>query len=236
MREKLAALFALQQQDSAIDILKRQYAQLDSGAAELAAFQAAQAARKEADATVNAAKSSVADTELEQKSVEEKRGEYETKLYSGKVTNAKELQAMQDEVDMLARNRDRLGEKLNSLLEELEECRTRQTTAVRELKEADQKSKAVKAAYKLNSENIVAQARLLVAQRAETAKGIAPALLARYEAVRKNKGGLAVVPVEDGNSCGGCKMGISFSTVKRLQACTDVETCDNCGRILVLMI
>ncbi len=236
MREKLAALLALQQQDSAIDVLKKQYAQLDSGKAEIEVLHAAQAARKEADAAVNALKASVVDAELEQKTVEERRGEYETKLYSGKVTNPKELQAMQDEVDMLARNRDRLGEKLNSLLEELEECRARQSVASKAQKEADAKSKAVKSAYKLNSENIVAQARLLVSQRAETAGQIAPPLMYQYEAIRRNKGGLAVVVVEDGNSCGGCKMGISSSTVKRLQAGGNIETCDNCGRVLVLLL
>ncbi len=236
MREKLAALLALQQQDSAIDSLKRQYAKLDTGKNEQVALLAAQAARKEADAAVNAAKAAATDTELEEKSVEEKRVEYETKLYSGKVTNAKELQAMQDEVDMLARNRDRLQEKLKSLLEELEDCRARQTQASKALKEAEARTKEIRAAYKKDSENIVAQARLLVAQRGESAKQTDPKLLNLYETIRKDKGGLAVVPVEDANSCGGCKMGISSSTVKRLQAGGGVETCDNCGRVLVLAI
>ena len=236
MREKLAALHALQQQDTAIDILKNQYAHLDSGKTEQAAYVAAQAARKEAEAALHAARAAVADTEMEQKSIEEKRAGYETKLYSGAVSNPKELQAIQDEVDMLARNRDRLGEKLKSLLEEMEECRTRQTDANRAAKVADAASKEKQANYKLTSEQIVSQARLLVAQRSEAAKLIEPAMLARYEVLRKNKGGLAVVPVEDSNSCGGCKMGLSFSTVKRLQAGGDVETCDNCGRILVLLI
>src|SRR5476651_1368065 len=152
MREKLAALHALQQQDSAIDILKKQYAQLDMGKTEKTALVAAQVARKEGEAALHAARAAVADTELEQKSIEDKRVEYETKLYSGTVNNPKELQAMQDEVDMLARNRDRLGEKLKSLLEEMEECRTRHSDASKALKEADAKSKAVQAAYKLNSE------------------------------------------------------------------------------------
>jgi predicted nucleic acid-binding Zn-ribbon protein len=236
MREMLAALHALQQQDSAIDILKKQYAQLDSGKTEQAAFHAAQAARKEADAALHAARAAAADTEMEQKSIEEKRVEYETKLYSGKVTNAKELQAMQDEVDMLARNRDRLGEKLKSLLAELEDCRTRHTGAGRALKEADAAAKQKQATHKLTSEQIVAQARLLVAQRDLASKQIPAPLMARYETLRKNMGGLAVVPVEDSNSCGGCKMGLSNSLVKRLQAGADIETCDNCGRILLLIL
>ena len=236
MRETLTALYALQQQDSAIDILKKQYAQLDSGKTEQSAHAAAQAARKEADATLHAARAAVADTELEQKTVEEKRVGYETKLYSGTVSNPKELQAMQDEVDMLARNRDRLGEKLKSLLEELEECRARHVEAGKVLKETDAASKEKKSAHKLTSESIVSQARLLVAQRHAAAEQIQPALLARYEVLRRNMGGLAVVPVEDSNSCGGCKMGLSFSTVKRLQLGNDVETCDNCGRILVMLL
>ena len=236
MREKLAALLALQQQDSAIDSLKKQFAALDSGKNEQSELQSAQAARKEADAAVHAARAASTDTELEQKTVEEKRVEYETKLYSGKVTNPKELQAMQDEVDMLARNRDRLDEKLKSLLEELEDCRARQSEASKAMKEADAKSKAAQAAYKANSETIVAQARLLVAQRAESAKQTDPKLLNLYETIRKDKSGIAVVPVQDGNSCGGCRMGISSSTVKRLQSGAGIETCDNCGRILVLTI
>jgi len=235
MKEKLAALYLLQQQDSAIDILKRQYTQLNSGKTELAAFNTAQTAQKEADAAMHAARAAVIDTEMEQKSVEEKRGEYETKLYSGKVTNPKELQAIQDEVDMLGRNRDRLGEKLKSLLEELEDCRGRLTDSERAVQQAAKTAKELQASYKTNAESIVAQAKLLVSQRAQAAKEIDPALLAQYEAVRKNKGGLAVVPVEDGNACGGCKMGLSFSVVKRLQAGGDIETCDNCGRILVLV-
>ena len=200
MREKLAALYALQQQDSAIDVLKRQYAQLDLGKAEQQTLAAAEAARTEVDAALHAARAAVADTEMEQKSVEEKRVEYETRLYSGTINHPKELQAMQDEVDMLARNRDRLGEKLKSLLAELEDCRSRKAEATRAAHEADAASKEKQAAYKTTSEQIVSQARLLVGQRAEAAKQIDAGLLARYETLRKNKGGVAVVPVEDGNS------------------------------------
>lgn len=234
MKEKLAALYALQQQDSAIDILKKQYALLDSGKEEKAAFAAAEKNSKEAEAALHAARAAVTDTELEQKTVEEKRADYETRLYSGKVTNAKELQAMQDEVDMLARNRDRLGDKLKSLLTELEECREREAGAKKALEEMKASLAEKQTAYKVDSEKIVAQARALVAQRAEAAKQIAPPLLKRYEALRTIKAGLAVVPVEDGNACGGCKMGLASSVVRRVQAGDDLEMCENCGRILVL--
>ena len=233
MNEKLAALYALQQQDSAIDILKKEFALLDSGKEEQAAYKAAQNACKEAEAALVAARTAVIDTELEQKSVEEKRAAYETKLYSGKVSNPKELQAMQDEVDMLARNRDRLGEKLKSLLDEMEDCRERETGAKKALTGTHATAKEKRGAYKSDSEKIVAQARELITQRMEAAKLIADPLLKRYEAIRLIKNGLAVVPVEDSNSCGGCKMGLASSVVRRIQA-GEIEMCENCGRILVL--
>lgn len=236
MNEKLAALYALQQQDSALDILKRQYALLDTGKAETAAVDAAQKARTEAQAALQAARAAVVDTELEHRTVEEKRSTVETKLYSGKVTNAKELQAMQDEVAMLVRNRERLGEKLKSLQEQVEDCRSREAAAASALAGAETAFKEKQAAFKADSEKIVAQARVLHTQRTEAAAAIAPPLLQRYETLRKNKGGLAVVPVEDGNLCGGCKMGLPFNIIKRMQIAGDIEQCDNCQRLLILTI
>src|SRR5689334_2713311 len=118
MKAKLAALFALQQLDIAIDALKKHYTSLDSGKQEQATYHAALAAHKEADAALHAITTSIRDTELEAKSVEEKRVAYETKLYSGSVHAAKELQAMQDEVEMLARQRSRLEEKVLAFMDQ----------------------------------------------------------------------------------------------------------------------
>src|SRR5947209_20570505 len=101
MKEKLAALYALQQIDSALDALKRRYAALDPGRVEETAHQSAKGAHDEAASALHATTASLHDTELEQKTVEAKRSEYETKLYSGAVRVPKELSAMQEEIEML---------------------------------------------------------------------------------------------------------------------------------------
>src|SRR5580698_229066 len=120
MKEQLATLYALQQQDSLLTALKRQYSLLDTGKAEKAEYDLADAANKEALEGLHTVSADLKDTELEQQQIEAKRKEYDTKLYSGKVTNPKELQAMQDEVEMLVRQRTKLDDKIIVLMDLLE--------------------------------------------------------------------------------------------------------------------
>lgn len=232
MKAKLAALFALQQLDTAIDALKKHYAALDSGKAEQAVYQAATAEHKEAEAALHAVSGALRDTELEVKSVDEKRAAYETKLYSGSVRNPKELQSMQDEIEMLSRLRGKLDEKVLSLMDQLESSRTGEAAAKQTLAQSAVALKAKQEAYKKEAETLIAQARVLAAQRQEAAKQVDAALMQRYDKLRAIKNGLAIVPLEDGNACGGCKMGLSSSLVKRVLAGETIETCDNCKRIL----
>lgn len=232
MKEKLADLYALQQLDSALDALKRQYAALDPGRAEEAAYQAAKTAHDEAEAKLHATSGSLQDAELEQKTVESKRAEYEKKLYGGTVRVPKELQAMQEEIDMLGRQRSRLDEKILALMDELETDRTREAQTRQTLTTTQAALREKHAAYKQNAETMAAQARLLSAQRKEAAQKVAPDLSKRYEMLRAAKGGLAIVPLVEGNACGGCKMGLPSSLVKRVRDGETIEVCDNCGRLL----
>ena len=103
MREKLAALLALQQQDSALDAIKRAAAALDAGKAEHAAYMEAKTAHTAAAETLAAVSAEIHDAELEKKSIAAKKKQVETKMNSGKITNYKELQTMIDEVAMFDR-------------------------------------------------------------------------------------------------------------------------------------
>src|SRR5262245_50421544 len=125
MKAELSALYALQQLDSTIDRLKREFAALDVGQAEKTAYDTAKTALEGATSALHADTASLRDSELEQKSIETKKAEYEKKLYGGTVTNPKELMAMTDEVAMLERQRARLEETILGLMNEIE---TRKTT------------------------------------------------------------------------------------------------------------
>ncbi len=232
MKEQLAALYALQQQDSKLEALKRQFALLDSGKAEKTAYDAADAADKEAAAALSTASGELKDTELEQEQVETKRKEYETKLYSGKVTNPKELQAMQDEVEMLGRMRTKLEDKVLVLTEQVENRKKEHTVTSSAAKKSKAALKAKIAAYKAIAESVRVEAQEVVDQRQTFVTGIPAPLLKRYDVMRTSKAGIAIVNIEDKIACGGCKMALPSSLITRVREGSNLEYCQNCGRIL----
>ena len=234
MKEKLAALYALQQIDSGLDALKRAAALLDQGQAEHAAYTEAKAAHTEAESALAATTAAVHDLELEQKSVAEKKKQYETKLYSGKVTNPKELQAMQDEAEMLGRLGGTLEEKHTTLLNRRESEQKHAQETKKTLSAAVAAFKTKNDAYKEQIEKMQAQSRVLTKQRGPALKAVAPELLPQYNTLRAAKGGLAIVALQDGNACGGCKMGLGSALVSLVRLGSDIYYCDNCRRMLVI--
>jgi predicted nucleic acid-binding Zn-ribbon protein len=225
-------LYELQQTDTALDALKKQYAAMDKGQTERATYDAAKAAHQAAAAALKATHATQTDIELEQKSVENKRAEFETRLYSGKVTNPKELQAMQDEVEMLARNRSRLDEKLILVMDELETQTRVEAEAKKALSVATSVLKKKAAAVEAEKNTLVAQYKLLETQRHAAAKEADPALLKRYDNFRATRGNPAKAPIVDGNACGGCRMALPSNLVGQVHRGEGIQVCQNCGRLL----
>lgn len=80
---------------------------------------------------------------------------------------------------------------------------------------------------------LTGQIKALDGQRVTLTPDIDTNLLARYERVLENKGGLAIVPVQ-GNSCGGCYMNVTAQTINQLKLSDEIVGCEMCSRILYL--
>ena len=187
MKEQLALLLVLQQIDSEIDRLKQNYSALDPGKAEAPAYGAAKTTHEQAKQTLTKTKTDIQDAELEQQSLQAKRTEVEGKLYSGKVTAPKEMLAMQEEILMFERQRERLEDKLIALMTAQEN----QIQAEAETKQIRAKAASVykvkQTEYKAATEALQAEAKILVGRRKAAAAVIPPALLTRYESLRQAK-------------------------------------------------
>lgn len=232
MKSELAALYQLQQLDSTLDRMKKEFAALDQGQTEKATYDAAKAALDAVSGDIHTNSANLRDTELEQQTVTTKKTEYEKKLYSGKVTNAKELMAMQEEIEMLDRQRGRLEEKILGLHEALEARRIEENTAKKAMDVAKKALKTRQTEYKQVAEGIAEQAKVLVGQRPSMVKQIPETLMKRYDSLRASKAGLAIVALEDGNACGGCKMGLPSMLVQLVHEGNTIQVCQNCKRIL----
>jgi len=73
--------------------------------------------------------------------------------------------------------------------------------------------------------------RDLEARRSEAAKKVDPALLSRYENIKKRRAGVAVCPVI-GNTCRGCNRNIPPQLSIVLRRADSLEACPNCHRII----
>ncbi len=161
------------------------------------------------------------------------KGENE-KLYGGAITSPKEAQAIQEELESLARHQDHLETALLEVMDQLEPL-TEQVegfdTVLAELAaEIETASASLVVAESEIDEKVVSEE----AARAEAVKAVDPANLATYEDLRRGFGGSAVVTF-DGNNCVGCPMlmpAMVLDLMKKADPGT-VNPCSECGRLVV---
>lgn len=235
MKEQLNLLLNLQMIDSDIDRLKQNYASLDPGRAESQVYAAAKSAHEQAKSALTKTRTDVADAELEQKSLQAKHEDVEKKLYSGKVTAPKEMMAMQEEIEMFKRQRERLDDRLLELMTAQESQSQAEAQTKKARAAAAAAYKVMQENYKAETEQLQAEAKTLAARRKEAVVLVEATLLTRYTQWRDTKGGVAIAPIVDNNACGGCHMGLPGSLVTRVHEGRDIVTCQNCRRILCEM-
>lgn len=171
------------------------------------------------------------DDEIE--SIKAKRGAVEAKLYSGSVTNARELQDLQEDSNSLARRISQLEDQDLEVMEELEpvEARRGELLATRDARRTvlDEAERAL----------IAGEAELAVAleaeqaERAAIAAGIEAGMLAEYESLRGGRGGIGVSRLV-GSQCGACHLTLSAVEVAQIRKHPDqIAHCEECGRLLV---
>jgi predicted nucleic acid-binding Zn-ribbon protein len=233
MNQALNALYKLQEVDSALALAYKRYNALDKGAAELAATESARALHERTATELHDTTRDLHDAELELKTLEEHKTAFEKKLNSGRVTNWKELQDLQEEIDALGRQRSKLDERILTLMDQLEGHRAAEADAAAKLKAAEEALAAKQASYKVEGRKLAVRIQQLTAQREELAKPVAPGLMGRYEAIRKSKGGVGIAKLV-GNDCGACHTSLPSGVVKRVEDTDGIEVCENCGRMLCI--
>lgn len=157
----------------------------------------------------------------------------EEKLFSGKITNPKELASIQAEIFSLRRKRDEME---TEDLEEMEEM-DRLSSCLEELKKlVDTAERRQKEALEKHGEELD-ELRVDVAsfeRERDTLKNRLPGdVAADYDKLLLSKAGLAVARIVQGRTCGGCRIEFSRSQVDRFQHEDGIFRCEYCRRILV---
>ncbi|RFU40998.1 hypothetical protein DZF91_14180 [Actinomadura logoneensis] len=230
-------LIDLQELDSSLDRLAHRRRTLP----ELAEIERLNARRAELRDQIVAAETELGDLEREQRKAEQDVDQVRTRadrdrkrLDSGTVTSAKDLASLQAEIESLGRRQSDLEEVVLEIMERREEAEAR-VNALRA--EADGSASELAAlTERLNAEQskIDEEAGLTTTARTGVAKDVPDDLVALYEKLRGQFGGVGAAVLYRG-SCQGCHLALNTVDLNRIRAAADddVLRCEECRRILV---
>lgn len=223
-------LYHLQQIDSEIKEKKDHLRDVLHAQQQTGPLLAARQRAKETEVALHNFRTQQKDLELELGGVNEKAQRSEQRLYSGKVSNPKELTDLQHEIEALGRRRRVLEDEILEAMVMVEE-------ADADFQDADQSRKDMEANWtekltKLQAEQNILAKRIneLVAQRNDLVQRIDGRMMKAYESAGRNKQGLAVATLKRG-ICSACGVTASAQKVKQVDA-GELVYCGSCGRIL----
>jgi hypothetical protein len=229
--EEFRALWQLHLVDTAIVEIRKRAAGLDPGKAEAHRLeQLTQLLEKETAAT-KALRAEHIDLELQQQSHLDKAKRLHDDLYSGKVVNPREVEAMEKEIASLKTRASGLDDRLVELLEQIPPAEQRVKkveAAIEQAKQAVQTRRKVALEQKKILEEEYAKA---TAARPGAVKAISPNLLAQYEAIRKRTGDTAMAMVSKDTTCTACGNRLAERIIESIKS-ERLTPCESCHRFL----
>jgi predicted nucleic acid-binding Zn-ribbon protein len=236
-RDALLTLLQLQRVDSTIDRLQARLSHLP----EQAALDALEARAKELDAQIAERQAAFDEVSTRQRRLDfevdtlaQKIKAESGRLYSGVVSNARELQDISREVEALKRRKSLLEDNDLEVMEEREgvEKELEALTTERSLLSAEiERGRAARdqAAGETGSQLDAAQV-----ERQRWVPRVDPELLTFYDTIRAAKGGVGAAAMVDG-TCQGCHMRLPAQEAERVRTTGGLVRCDECQRILVVL-
>lgn len=149
-------------------------------------------------------------------------------------SNAKDLQALQSEMELLERRQSDLEDVQLEAMERLETAETAKTEVVAKRDNLAKRVRELTHQRDVEFRAIDDEIAATQAERAESADGLDAALLALYERLRDSKGGIGAAQLQ-GSTCLGCHMTLNAADVQAIHSSApeQISRCEECGRILV---
>ena len=173
---------------------------------------------------------------LQQSEVEtlrERSARLEAQLYSGEITNPRDLESLGQEVTHARELLEQQDAELLQLSVQAEESQNKRDSLERELSESRTTWAVRQAELQSQVEGWTSEVDSLLIQRKDLVDTLDPSAVQRYESLRKTKGGVAVAKVERG-LCQGCRMALPTQQQQRVRIGRQTVLCSSCGRILIL--
>lgn len=235
---EVKALVELQKKDSDMDAKRAVAAGVPVKIAALnAAFEAKKNSMSAAKEALQALQVKKKDCELKIAEAEEGIRKHQRELNLVKDNNA--FKALLSEIEHAKNSKDELETGVLFLLEEIDKAAVQDKAIREEVKKIEETMKAEVAALEATAKEIAAGLEAAKAERAAMAASLNPELLEKYENIRVNKKGLAVVEVHEEHatgklSCGGCHMSLTPQKALDVKKNDAFAVCADCRRLMFL--
>jgi predicted nucleic acid-binding Zn-ribbon protein len=228
---QLTLLAELQNLDMRSDENAAVRALLETKLADVSSVQSARAALQTYDHLAHELKAKLRALELETSSLTEKLKQVNERLYSGRITNAKELAGLNQDEKMLQRRKSELEDQELELMEQIEnaEHARRDKRAQYEQVAADTTAQHEKGHADLRALD-TADAELT--RKRDAVRAQLPAETLRvYDDLRRTKKGRALAHINVA-SCSVCGYAVPSGLISRVRLGNELVFCTNCERIL----
>ena len=234
--EQLDLLLELQATDSRVRRLRHQLddlpeqQQLDEAVARVAELE-----REHDDVRVELDRSGAQQRKLEREIavLTERRDAERSRLYDGSVGNARQMKAIEAEVDTTERRIAEHEDQLLEVMEQVEGLQARSAELEAETERTRGQVEQLTTARDDAAKELLAELGELEASRIRQVNGLPDDLRERYEQVAARTGGVGVGKLVD-NACTACRIQLSMADVGELLAGPPLTTCPQCRRLLVV--
>ena len=172
------------------------------------------------------------DGDVEQ--VKARRTRDRDRMDQGLISNPKDLERMQGELESLERRITTLEDEELEVMARLEDAQKDLDSYVAQVGAADERLAALTSARDAKLEALDAELASLDAERRPAAEGLPADLLALYDKLRVSKGGVGAAELR-ARQCGGCRLTLDAHEIGEIRALPEdaVVRCEECQRILV---
>ncbi len=229
-----ADLFALQETDHALDAAVARLEEVESQLGESEELTSARNWLEAASENVRRLKSIQSDLEFEADDVRAKVGTVEARLYSGEVTDSRELSDLDADLKSLKKNLQTREDAFLASLEQTEEGEAVASQAQSILSEIEARWQAAQSHLVAEKAGLEPEIERLRAIRGEQSGAADRASLSLYDLLRDRRDGSAVATVERG-MCQGCRITLPRNIIQKARNPAALVQCVSCERILVFV-
>ena len=225
-------LYQLQTLDAQVEQGQHRITEIQASLGETQALVQARQAATDADAEERKWSTQARSLELEIESLSNKINANERRLYSGSITNPKELGDLQEEAASLKRRRKTLEDELLEAMVYGEEAEETLELCQNTLSETENGWRADQATLKSELDELERHLKRIQVERDQLRQRIAPENITTYDKLRARFGSVVVATLRDG-VCSFCAVTPSSTKLKAIRSGKELLKCGNCGRILV---